>query len=796
MLADIISVLSMAYGKENSRDTLKYRLLGERGDIEYWGHEYVKHLAMEIGQEYREVITESSNINSELSKLIDEVLRFFLDHNAEPDAVDLLICTEQMPRMIDALKESDDIDRVCLYVLSCVPFEAYPDDTVLLKTVHTIYRSRSKFPEALSVSIRMNSPEMIKEDFDSCSDPSIKKQLAFMLARQRIPVDVASEELQSIFNNSILSKQFQNLAKELEILEPKVPEDIYKSHLQDSLRVPVKMDTARQNLASVFVNAFVNTAFCKDKLMNAGCPEAQESNSWIYKTKESGLISAVASIGALNLWNVDQGLNELDKYLESENVFIKSGALLGIGLLHTNIRNESDPAWALLREHLESDDEHIKSNALLGLALAYGGSGRADIAETLLPLIGDSSVTVASMAALALGHVFVGTCEGEVASCIIQTMMERDAFDLNKPVARFLCLGLALLFTGKHEASEAIVETLRCIEHPIGQDAIVLVQACAFAASGNVLKIQEMLQTCTIKAENEAEAEEETEKESGDEVKSSVSDSFEKGHLSYAVIAIALISIAEDIGQEMSLRIFSHLMYYGTESIRKAVPLALGVLYASHPTVNIMDILSKYSHDHDKAVAVNAILAMGLVGAGTNHAKLAQMLRQLSSYYQRDSDCLFMVRIAQGLLHLGKGTMAVAPLYSQKSVLSPTGLAGLLTVLIAATDAQHLLMDTSTHGGTAHLLYFIIAAMYPRFLYCLDADSLESLPVLVRVGQAVEVVGQAGKPKSITGFQTHTTPVLIAYGERAELATEEYIALSPILENFVLVRKNPDYQEE
>ena len=618
-----------------------------------------------------------------------------------------------------------------------------------------------------------------------------------MLARQRIPVDLANDELQNIVNNSILSKQFQNLAKELEILEPKVPEDIYKSHLQDSLRVPVKMDTARQNLASVFVNAFVNIAFCKDKLMNVGNSEAQESNSWIYKTKESGLISAVASIGALNLWNVDQGLSELDKYLESENVFIKSGALLGIGLLHTNIRNESDPAWALLREHLENDDEHIKSNALLGLALAYGGSGRADIAETLMPLIGDSSVTVASMAALALGHVFVGTCEGEVASCIIQTMMERDAFDLNKPIARFLCLGLALLYTGKHEAAEAIIETLRCIEHPIGQDATVLVQACAYAASGNVLKIQEMLQTCTVNAEEDEESpEDEAEEDKEVKVKSSVPDSFEKGHLSYAVLAISLISIAEDIGQEMSLRIFSHLMYYGTESIRKAVPLALGILYASHPTVNIMDILSKYSHDHDKAVAVNAILAMGLVGAGTNHAKLAQMLRQLSAYYQRDADCLFMVRIAQGLLHLGKGTMAIAPLYSQKSVLSPSGLAGLLTVLIAATDAQHLLLDTSNHGGTCHLLYFIISAMYPRFLYCLDADSLETLPVLVRVGQAVEVVGQAGKPKTITGFQTHTTPVLIAYGERAELATEQYIALSPILENFVLVRKNPDYQEE
>ena len=170
MLADIVSVLSMAYAKENCRETLKYRLLGERGPIEYWGHEYVKHLAMEIGQEYREVIADVSGLTEDFSKIINDIVRFFLDHNAEPDAVDLLISTEQLPRMITALKENDDIDRVCLYILSCVPFEAYPDDTVLLKTVHSIYRARSKLPEALSVSIRLNSPEMIKNDFDSCTD--------------------------------------------------------------------------------------------------------------------------------------------------------------------------------------------------------------------------------------------------------------------------------------------------------------------------------------------------------------------------------------------------------------------------------------------------------------------------------------------------------------------------------------------------------------------------------------------------------------------------------------------------
>lgn len=62
--------------------------------------------------------------------------------------------------------------------------------------------------------------------------------------------------------------------------------------------------------------------------------------------------------------------------------------------------------------------------------------------------------------------------------------------------------------------------------------------------------------------------------------------------------------------------------------------------------------------------------------------------------------------------------------------------------------------------------------MYPRFLITFD-ESVENLPVTVRVGQAVDVVGQAGRPKTITGFQTHSTPVLLAHSERAELATEE-----------------------
>ena len=60
----------------------------------------------------------------------------------------------------------------------------------------------------------------------------------------------------------------------------------------------------------------------------------------------------------------------------------------------------------------------------------------------------------------------------------------------------------------------------------------------------------------------------------------------------------------------------------------------------------------------------------------------------------------------------------------------------------------------------------------------------------------MDVVGQAGRPKTVTGFQTHTTPVLMSVGERAELASEKYIALSPVLEGQVILRLNPDFVED
>ncbi|TMS38040.1 hypothetical protein L596_004853 [Steinernema carpocapsae] len=72
--------------------------------------------------------------------------------------------------------------------------------------------------------------------------------------------------------------------------------------------------------------------------------------------------------------------------------------------------------------------------------------------------------------------------------------------------------------------------------------------------------------------------------------------------------------MGEEVGSQMSLRTFGHLMRYGEPVIRRAVPLALALISISNPQLNILETLSKYSHDSDAETAHNAILAMGLVG--------------------------------------------------------------------------------------------------------------------------------------------------------------------------------------
>lgn len=458
--------------------------------------------------------------------------------------------------------------------------------------------------------------------------------------------------------------------------------------------------------------------------------------------------------------------------MERSEDMIQAGSYLALGLLNSGIKNDADAAYAILNDKLESaTKESHKIGILMGLSLAYAGSSRADLLELISPIIVDSdnSIELQAIASLSIGLIFCGSCDQDAAESITQILLEKEEKDLEHSFTRIFALGLGLLFLGQQSLVETSLEVIKMLPHKNMAEFVALVlETCAYAGSGNVLNVQKLLHLCAEHKEDEKES----------------------IHQIAAVIGVALIAFGEDIGQEMCIRTMHHLLQYGEPIIRRTVPLALGLLRISHPEVQTMDLLNKLAYDSDKQVSKSAIFALGLIGAGTNNSRLAGNLRYLATYFGTSPDQLFVVRISQGLVHLGKGMLGLSPMHSGKFLFSNVSLGGIITVLYAATD-----MDTFICGKFHYFLYYLVLSMYPRMVVTLN-EKLENVKVQLKVGQAVDTVGAAGKPKSITGFQIHDSPVLIGHGEKAEFATEEWLSYNSIIENFVILRKNPDYEAE
>jgi 26S proteasome regulatory subunit N1 len=116
----MLSVLGMTYTDQDRRDTLKYRLLAPSKDIGSWGHEYMRHLALEIGEEQQHRLNQETDGQEpdldDIKQLALDLVPYFLKHNAEADAVDLLSELEMITDIPQYLDENT-YSRVCLYMV-------------------------------------------------------------------------------------------------------------------------------------------------------------------------------------------------------------------------------------------------------------------------------------------------------------------------------------------------------------------------------------------------------------------------------------------------------------------------------------------------------------------------------------------------------------------------------------------------------------------------------------------------------------------------------------------------------
>ncbi|KAI3994728.1 hypothetical protein MKX01_002344 [Papaver californicum] len=652
-------------------------------------------------------------------ELVQQIVAFHMKHNAEPEAVDLLMEVEDIYQLGEYL-DAANYKRTCMYLT-------------------TVW-----------VAILLDNLRYVAQVFTICDDIQHKNQLCYILARHGVHFvldesmvsdDDERGSFQEIINNMKLSEGYVNLARDIEVMEPKSPEDIYKTHLVGGggATAGARVDSARQNLAATFVNAFVNAGFGQDKLMiPLDASSGGITGSWLFKNKEHGKASAAASLGMIfhGMWTM--GFHNLI----GTSTAMTPGALLGVGIVNSSLKHDCDPAMALLSDYKNKKHSTVRIGAIMGLGLTYAGTQNEHIYQQLSLILGDSNAPlyVIAFTAISLGLVFVGSCNLDVSESIILLLMERNEAELGDPLTKLLPVGPGLLYLGKQESAEATAEVSKTFHEKVRKYCDMTLLSCAYARTGNVLKIQHLLGEC--------------------------GQYLEKGetHLGPVVLGIAMVAMREEVGLDMAIRSLEHMLQYGDQNTRRAVALALGLFCISNPKVNVMDTLNKPSHNADTEVTMAATISLGLIGAGTNNAPIAGMLRNLSSYYSQDASLLFCVRIAQGLVHMGKGLLTLSPHHSERFLLSLTSLAGLIIMLHTCLDMKSFILDMFHY-----VLYFLALAMKPRMLMTLD-ENQKPLSVPVRVGQAIELVGQAGRGKTITGFQTHSAPVLLAAGDKAELA--------------------------
>lgn len=102
--ADLLSVLAITMSAPDSNESLKFALEGSRAGITAWGHEYLRTLSGDIANEYKKRLDKDGDTSlADLQFLVDDIVTYYMSHNVEPEAVDLLLEINRLPMLIDVL---------------------------------------------------------------------------------------------------------------------------------------------------------------------------------------------------------------------------------------------------------------------------------------------------------------------------------------------------------------------------------------------------------------------------------------------------------------------------------------------------------------------------------------------------------------------------------------------------------------------------------------------------------------------------------------------------------------------
>lgn len=111
--------------------------------------------------------------------MVNSIVPFFVENNAEHDAIDLLIEVDRPEQLIEYVN-ADNFKRVVEYLQASSLYCSHGDEQEsILQTGYNIAMKLGKYTAALKLAIKLDKHDLVLKIFEECQDPVIRKQLAF-----------------------------------------------------------------------------------------------------------------------------------------------------------------------------------------------------------------------------------------------------------------------------------------------------------------------------------------------------------------------------------------------------------------------------------------------------------------------------------------------------------------------------------------------------------------------------------------------------------------------------------------
>ncbi|KAN0063959.1 proteasome regulatory particle base subunit [Thecaphora frezii] len=233
-----------------------------------------------------------------------------------------------------------------------------------------------------------------------------------------------------------------------------------------------------------FANAFMNAGTTSDKFL-------RENLEWLAKAANWSKFTATAALGVLNKGNLKEGISILRPYLPQDgvtsSVYSEGGSLFALGLIHANHGAE---VMDLLKNTLRTTSaEIVQHGAALGLGAAGMATGNEEVYEELRNVLYTDSAIAGEASGYAMGLVMLGTASSKAVEEMLQYAHETQ----HEKIIRGLAIGIALLFYGKEEQADDMIETLMADTDAILRYGGIYTIALAYAGTGNNKAIRKLL---------------------------------------------------------------------------------------------------------------------------------------------------------------------------------------------------------------------------------------------------------------------------------------------------------------